>query len=135
MAKTMYDSKLIFERNMTEGVKRALRERLQVFLDDKEKAFLSWEENSRRRLNKTRQEAIERRFNKEIQALKIVIHMLTPYADRMEEEPSIIVKKKKDPKPVKGFLPASTTVLNQLSVGLSNDQISLLANLADLLKS
>lgn len=138
MAKTMFDSKLVFNKNMTEGIKRAVRERLQIFLDEKEKSFSSWNDNSRHRLNKTRQETVERRFHKEIQALKIVIHMLTAFSDRIEDEPSIFVKKPKAPKQIKGYLPASSTVVNDLTgpkmPTLSQDQISLLANLADLLK-
>jgi len=130
MAKSIFDSKLIFERNMTEGVKRAVRERLAVFLNAKETSFSSWGDKVRHRLNKTRQEAVERRFHKEIQSLKIVIHMLTPFADRLEDEPCIVVKKPKTKKQIKGLLPPSTTEFPTLSA----DQISMLSNLADLLK-
>ena len=87
--------KLMLSRNLTEGTKRAIRERLMLFLEDEEKQFKRWLDVIKPKLNRTRQEQVERRFNKEIQAMKIVIHKLTPYFDRTEDEPSIVVKKKK----------------------------------------
>lgn len=81
-------------RSMTETTRRAVRERLMLFLEAEEKAFASWNDAIRQKLNITRQSAIERRFNKEIQALKIVIHKLTPFSERLGDEPSIVVKKK-----------------------------------------
>jgi hypothetical protein len=90
--------KLMLSRQMTEGTKRAVRERLMLFLEAEEKAFARWNDVIRHKMNLTRQAAIERRFHKEIQALKIVIHKLTPFGDRVDDEPSIIVKKpKKNP--------------------------------------
>lgn len=87
--------KLMTTKLLNEGTKRAVRERLKIILDEELKQFRWWEETIRHKLNKTRQDDIERRFNKEIQALKIVIHKLTPFMDRVEDEPSIIVKKPK----------------------------------------
>jgi hypothetical protein len=90
--------KLMLTRQMTEGTKRAVRERLMIFLEAEEKAFIRWIEVTRQKLNATRAAQVERRFNKEIQALKIVIHKLTPFGDRVDDEPSIIVKKQKPAK-------------------------------------
>jgi hypothetical protein len=87
--------KLMTSKILNEGVKRAVRERLQMILDNELKQFRWWEESLRHKMNRTRQEQVERRFNKDIQALKIVIHKLTPFMDRVDDEPSIIVKKKK----------------------------------------
>ena len=88
--------KLMTTKLMTEQTLRAVRERLKIILDNKEKQFKSWNEGNRFMLNLTRQHQIERRFNKEIQALKIVIYTLTPFFERNSEDvPSIIVKKEK----------------------------------------
>ena len=80
---------------ITETIKRAVRDRLKIILESEEKQFRWWEETVKIKLNKTRQDQIERRFNKEIQAMKIVIHKLSPYFERSEDVPSIIVKKPK----------------------------------------
>lgn len=87
--------KLMLTRQMTEGTKRAIRERLMLFLNDEVRQFERWNEVIRKKLNPTRAAQVERRFNKEIQALKIVIYKLTPFGDRVDDEPSIIVKKQK----------------------------------------
>jgi hypothetical protein len=111
---------------------------LKVILATEEKSFEFWNDQTKHRMNFTRQAQIERRFNKRIQALKIVIYMLTPYTDRVEDEPAIVVKKVKPKKVIKGYLPPSSTVPDrspeQMPAMLSSDQISLLAGLADLLK-
>jgi len=87
--------KLMLSKLLNEGTKKAVRERLQIILNEELRQFKWWEDSVRHKLNQTRQRAVEARFNKEIQALKIVIHKLTPFMDRVEDEPSIIVKKKK----------------------------------------
>ena len=87
--------KLMMSKLLNEGTKRAVRERLKIILDEDLRQFKWWQEMVRSKMNPTRQAAVERRFNKEIQALKIVIHKLTPFGDRVDDEPSIIVKKKK----------------------------------------
>lgn len=86
---------LMTNKLMNEGTKRAVRERLKIILDDELKQFTRWQDIIKAKLNMTRAAQVERRFNKEIQALKIVIHKLTPFGDRVDDEPSIIVKKKK----------------------------------------
>lgn len=87
--------KLMMSKILNEGTKRAVRERLMIILDNELKQFKWWEDAIRHKLNVTRQAQVERRYNKEIQALKIVIHKLTPFMERVDDEPSIIVKKKK----------------------------------------
>lgn len=86
---------LMTNKLLNEGTKRAVRERLKIILDDELKQFTRWQDIIKSKLNMTRAAQVERRFNKEIQALKIVIHKLTPFGDRVDDEPSIIVKKKK----------------------------------------
>ena len=90
--------KLMMSKILNEGTKKAVRERLQLILDDECRQFRWWDETVRKKLNRTRQDQVERRFNKEIQALKIVIHKLTPFMDRVDDEPSIVVKKQKPTK-------------------------------------
>lgn len=87
--------KLMTSKILNEGVKRAIRERLKMILDEELRQFKWWEEMVKIKLNHTRQRQIEAKFNKDIQALKIVIHKLTPFFERTEDIPSIIVKKKK----------------------------------------
>lgn len=90
--------KLTMSKIINESVKRAVRERLKLFLDAEEKGLKHWEENIKHKLNMTRQKQIRREHEKRMQALKIVIHMLTPYYERTEDVPAIIVKKKPVPK-------------------------------------
>jgi hypothetical protein len=78
---------------MNEGVKRAIRERLKIILEEEEKQLRYWEGTIRSKLNRTRQDHIERRFHKDIQALKIVIHKLTPFFERTDDIPMFVVKK------------------------------------------
>jgi len=87
--------KLMTSKLFNEGTKRAVRERLKIILEEECRQFRWWEDTVRQKLTRTRQNQVERRFNKEIQALKIVIHKLTPFMDRVDDEPSIIVKKSK----------------------------------------
>ena len=122
-------STLVFNKTINEGVKRAVRDRLRIMLELEEKSFDFWNGHVRSKLNLTRQDQVERRFNKEIQAFKIVIHKLTPFCERTGDEPSIVVKKVKPKRTIKGYLPPSTTI----STVLNPDQFSLLAKLADLL--
>src|SRR5580765_5775308 len=90
--------KLMLSKNFTEGTKKAVRERLKILLNEELRQFKWWQDTVKEKLNATRQNDIERRFNKEIQAIKIVIHKLTPFIERTEDVPSIIVKKpKKNP--------------------------------------
>lgn len=86
---------LMTSKVMNENVKRAIRERLKIILDEELRQFRYWEECLKGKMNHTRQDQVERRFNKDIQALKIVIHKLTPFFERTDDIPSIIVKKKK----------------------------------------
>ena len=87
--------KLMTSKLLNEGTKRAVRERLEIILNDELKQFARWQDVIQEKLNPTRRAQVARRFNKEIQALKIVIHKLTPFMDRVDDEPSIIVKKKR----------------------------------------
>ena len=80
---------------MTEGTKKAVRERLKLILENEQKEFQYFEEAVKEKLNLTRARQVERRFNKRCQALKIVIYMLTPYMERTDDVPSIIVKKER----------------------------------------
>lgn len=82
-------------RKLTETTKRAICVRLGVFLDEEERRYNEWLSGNKHRLNLTRQKSVERRFIKRIQAMKIVIHYLSPNDWRTDDEPSFIVKKDK----------------------------------------
>lgn len=82
-------------KRVNESVKRGVRVRLELLLEETLAQFNAWNERVRHRLNKTRQQQIERDYQKRIQALRIVIYMLTPTYERMTDEPSFIVKKEK----------------------------------------
>ena len=79
---------------INEGVKRGIRVRLKIILDNEERQLSHWNDAIRHQLNATRQKQVEREFTKRIQALRIVLHMLTPFFERTTDVPSIIVKKK-----------------------------------------
>lgn len=87
---------MVFNRNMTETVKRAIRVRLQVILDEEERQYEKWKLLIKDTLSTTRRRQVEREFKKRIQAYKITIFSLTPFTDRAAAEvPSFVVKKEK----------------------------------------
>jgi len=88
-------TKLPVSRIINNGVKRAIRDRLIIILAEEERQQKFWEENIAHRLNPTRKKQVEREANKRIQALKIVIYMLTPFYERTTDVPSIVIKKEK----------------------------------------
>lgn len=86
--------KLIMSKIINNGTKRAIRERLEIILQEEEKNFKDWKESNRpNQINATRRKQVERNYNKRIQSLKIVIYYLTPYFDRDHDEPMFVVKK------------------------------------------
>lgn len=78
---------------MNEGVKRAIRVRLETILENEESMYRWWLENVKHKLNRTRQKGVDREFKKRIQALKIVVYMLTPFGERTSDVPMFVVKK------------------------------------------
>lgn len=76
-------------------IRRSLRLRLQLILEEEEKQLRHWNEVVRHNIRPSTAASIERKRVKHIQALKIVIHMMTPFYDRTEDVPSFIVKKDK----------------------------------------
>ena len=87
--------KSAMNKNFNETAKRSTRERLIILLNQEESMYKHWLEMTKHRLNPTAQKNIERRFNKRISALKIVIYMLTPYFERDYDEPTFLIKKAK----------------------------------------
>lgn len=81
---------------INETIKRAIRQRLEILLEDQQKQYRHWIENNKHKMNVSRQDQVERKFNKIIQAMKIVIYYLTPYFERMDDEPTFVIKKKKE---------------------------------------
>lgn len=86
---------LMFRKTLNEGVKRAVRVRLQAILENELFEYRHWTEHIKHKQAKSRQKEIERKFNKRIQAFKITIHALTPFFERSEDIPSFVVRKDK----------------------------------------
>lgn len=89
--------KMTFSKTMTETVRRAIRVRLIVILENEEQMYTKWKENIKPTMNRTRQKQIEREYKKRMQAAKIVIHWLTPFYERTEDVPTFVVRKDKKP--------------------------------------
>lgn len=87
--------KMTFSKSMTETVRRAIRVRLLVILEDEERQYKRWQEHISPTMNRTRQKMIDREFKKRIQAYKITIHCLTPYYERETDVPTFVVRKPK----------------------------------------
>jgi hypothetical protein len=79
---------------INKAVKRSISDRLKIILAEHEKMYQFWQDNLKPKLNPTRQRDVERKFNKQIQALKITIHLLTPFYEQVDDEPMFVVKKK-----------------------------------------
>ena len=92
-------SNLIFSKQINAGIKKAMVRRLTLLLDEHERQYEKWETQYKPRLNVTRQKDVSRRYEKNIQALKIVIYFLTPTNERVDNEPSFIYPTKRKPKP------------------------------------
>ncbi len=80
---------------MTQTVKKAVRVRLQAILEEKEKGYLHWVNNIKNKLNRTRQKEVQRKQEKIIQALRIVIYDLTPMLERDSDLPIFYNRKEK----------------------------------------
>lgn len=91
---------LMFCKTLNKGVKKAVRIRLEVMLEEEERVLISWHERCKRLLNKTRAKQIETNYHKRIAALRIVIWMLSEMGDR-GDLPPLVIKKPKDLKPKK----------------------------------
>lgn len=85
----------MFSKTMNESTRRAIRVRLEVILEEKEKSYTHWQEMIKPKMNASRIKMVEREFRKIIQAMKIVIHSLTPFYERITDVPTFIVKKDK----------------------------------------
>lgn len=90
--------KLTMSKIINESVKRAVRERLKLFLAEEERRFNFFEDNIKHKVNLTRAKQVRRESSKRMQALKIVIHLLTPYYERGDDVPAIVIKKKLPPR-------------------------------------
>src|ERR1700685_1612183 len=85
---------LLFSKVMNQGVKRAVKIRLEVMLEHEQSSLVAWEERCRKLINQTRQLQLERNYLKRISALKIVIWMLSEMGDRGDLPPLVIARKK-----------------------------------------
>lgn len=131
------DRQLYFSKNINAGAKRAICSRLQLILSDEENAFKFWQDHTAFRLNEARQKQVAREFNKRIQALRIVLHMLTPMQDRIFDAPAMIVKKARVKKPSRKLLaaPIKAQIDGPAPAALTADQVSLLSKFAALIAS
>jgi len=87
--------KMALSKQMTQTVCRAIRVRLEVILNQEIETYDKWQKDVKHKMNVTRQKQVQREFLKRIQAAKIVVHWLTPYFERTEDVPLLIIKKKK----------------------------------------
>lgn len=87
--------KMTLSKQMTETVRRAIRVRLEVMLELEITCYEKWKADVKHKMNVTRQKQVEREFLKRIQAAKIVVHWLTPYLERTEDVPLLVIKKPK----------------------------------------
>ena len=90
--------KMTLSKTMTETVRRAIRVRLEVIVSAEIQHYEKWKVEVRHKLNATRQKQIEREFKKRIQAGKIVLHWLTPYYERTDDVPTIVIRKQRSAK-------------------------------------
>lgn len=87
--------KMHFSKILTQTVRRAIRVRLEAILEEEEKTYQYWETTVMHKLNTTRQKQVAREFKKRIQAMKIVVHALTPFWERTTDVPTFVVRKQK----------------------------------------
>lgn len=85
----------MFRKTLNQGVKRAVRVRLEALLSEELESYKDWIDNWKPRMNRTRQRDVERNYNKRIQAFRITIYALTPYTERTHEIPTFVVRKDK----------------------------------------
>lgn len=69
------------------NVKRALCLRLQTILVDEERQYAYWLEHIRPKIKESRARLLDRKMRQQLQALRIVIWMLTPNMERKEDFP------------------------------------------------
>jgi uncharacterized protein len=69
------------------GVKKAIAFRLQFILDEEQRLYQHWQDHIKQRMKPTRSGQVERAFKQRIQALRIVVWMLTPVMERKEDFP------------------------------------------------
>jgi hypothetical protein len=69
------------------NVRKALALRLKIMLDVEQVNYARWQEAIKPRLTATRSSQMERMLKQRIQALKVVIWMLTPSMDREDDFP------------------------------------------------
>lgn len=72
---------------INKGVKRAIMIRLNFILEEEIKSFESWKTRIRPKQKATLASTIDRRYRQRIQALRIVIWMLTPTMERNDDFP------------------------------------------------
>ena len=125
----------MFSRVMNKSIKHACRSRLQVLLQDEETSLVTWHERHKKLINATRQKSVERNYHKRINALKVVIWMLSDYGQRDPDLPTLITKKPKELKikePKQKLLPPNKVEENAMPT-ISQEDLAMLLNLAKVL--
>lgn len=89
---------LMSSTRLTEGIKRAIRVRLELVLDNELKEYQHWKDYFKEKQSRTLQKDVERKFNKRIQAFRITIHALTPFFERVDDVPTFVRRKDKPKK-------------------------------------
>ena len=86
-------AKFTFHNTVNKAMKTTMAHRLKAVLAEVETDFEHWQKYNKMKLMPTRRLQVERKFAKQIQSLKITIHLLTPFAHRKEDVPSMFMKK------------------------------------------
>jgi len=86
-------SQLMMGKEINKSVLKAVRIRLELILQERERKYEHWKEHIAQKVKATRRTEIRRRHEKTITALKIVIYELTPFEDREIDEPNLINRK------------------------------------------
>ena len=76
-------------RKLTAGVRLAVRSRLLLFLDEEQRTYDRWKESIAHKLKSTRRSQVDRNFRKRIQAIRIVIWIMTPRELRDDDMPPL----------------------------------------------
>jgi hypothetical protein len=77
------------KKGFDSNVKRAIKVRLELLLEEQEKTYKHYLEFIKHRQTASRQAMVERAHKKKITALRIVLYMCTPHMERDSDMPNL----------------------------------------------
>lgn len=80
---------MTMHRKVTRGVKLAVRQRLITILEDEIRSYNHWKDHVAGKMKTTRRIQVQRAFKKRLQAMRIVIYILTPREMRDGDMPTL----------------------------------------------